>query len=75
MKQMNTRIILTLLLFIAGFTRAAAQTVPGDDFMRSMGKMYVVVAAIVAIFLGIVLFMIYLERRLTKLENQTKEHD
>ena len=40
------------------------------DFMRSIGKIYVVVAVIVAIFLGIIVFLIFLDRRLTKLENQ-----
>ncbi|MEN0003233.1 MAG: CcmD family protein [Bacteroidota bacterium] len=48
----------------------------GDaDFMRSIGKIYVVVAVIVAIFIGIVLFLVYLDRKLTKLENQIKEDD
>lgn len=51
-----------------------AQT-DNNDFVRSMGKMYVVVAVIVAIFIGIVLFLIYLDRRLTKLEDQIKNHD
>jgi CcmD family protein len=46
----------------------------GEDFMRSMGKMYVVVAVIVAIFIGIILFLIFLDKRLTKLENQIKEN-
>jgi len=45
------------------------------DFMRSMGKMYVVVAVIVTVFLGIVAFLIYLDRKLNKLENQIKDHD
>ena len=45
----------------------------GGDFMRSIGKIYVVVAVIVAIFIGIVVFLIYLERKLTKLENQIKD--
>jgi CcmD family protein len=45
------------------------------DFMRSTGKIYVVVAVILAIFIGIVLFLIYLDRKLTKLENQIKAND
>ena len=49
---------------------------PADpDFMRSTGKIYVVVAVIVAIFIGIILFLIYLDRKLTKLENQISNHD
>ena len=43
--------------------------------MRSTGKVYVVVAVIVTIFIGIVLFLIYLDRKLTKLENQINDND
>lgn len=43
--------------------------------MRSMGKMYVVVAVIAAIFVGIVIFLVYLDRKLTRLENQINHHD
>lgn len=51
---------------------AAAQS---TDFLRSIGKIYVVVAVILAIFLGIIAFLIYLDRKLTKLENQIKENE
>ena len=61
------------MLFLA-LTALSAQA-GSSDFMRSMGKIYVVVAVIVAIFIGIVLFLIYLDRKLTKLENQINEHD
>ena len=40
------------------------------DFMRSMGKMYVVVAVIIVVFIGIVIYLVSLERKITKLENQ-----
>lgn len=52
----------------------SAQT-ESADFMRSIGKIYVVVAVIVAIFIGIVIFLYYLDRKLTRLENQIKDHD
>lgn len=45
------------------------------DFMRSIGKIYVVVAVIVAIFLGLILFLIYLDRRLTKLEHKLNHNE
>lgn len=41
-----------------------------DDFARSMGKMNVVIAVIVTVFIGIVIFLIYMERRLAKIEKQ-----
>ena len=47
-----------------------AQTSEGPDFFQSIGKMYVVVGVITLIFIGIVFFLIYLDRKLTKLEKQ-----
>ena len=44
-----------------------------QDFMRSIGKMYVVYGVIVVIFIVLVIFLIYLDRRLTKLENQIND--
>jgi len=57
-----------LMLAFLPFTSLLAQT--DADFMRSMGKMYVVVAVIVAIFIGIVIYLFSMDRKLTKLENQ-----
>jgi CcmD family protein len=65
--------ILTALVFFFALSSATAQS-NSRDFMRSMGKMYVVVAVIVAVFMGIVLFLVFLDRRLTKIENQIKDH-
>jgi CcmD family protein len=47
-----------------------AQGEHSADFMRSIGKIYVVVGVIVATFLGIVAYLIYLDRKLTNIENQ-----
>ena len=38
------------------------------DTMRSNGKIYVVVAVIITIFVGIIIYLIRLDRKLTKLE-------
>ena len=65
--------LFTTLLFLLFSNHLSAQT-GSTDFMRSMGKMYVVVAVIVTIFIGIVLFLVFLDRRLTKIENQIKEN-
>lgn len=45
------------------------------SLMLQSGKVYVVVAVIIALFIGIVFFLIYLDRKLTKLENQIKEDE
>lgn len=52
----------------------AAQGEGSPDFMRSLGKMYVVVGVIVLVFLGIVALLWWLDRRLTKLEAQISDH-
>lgn len=65
------RIPLTILALLLMNTVANAQT--DADFARSMGKMYVVVAVIVAAFIGIVFFLIYMERRVSKMEKNLDE--
>jgi len=42
--------------------------------MRSIGKIYVVVAVILAIFAGIIIFLIYLDRKISRLEKQFEEN-
>lgn len=46
----------------------AQNTVEMADGMRQSGKIYVVVGVIVIIFIGIILFLLSLEKRLKKLE-------
>lgn len=60
---------LTILFLTTILTTATAQAESGD-FMRSIGKIYAVVAVIVLIFIGIVAFLIYLERRIARMEDQ-----
>ncbi len=57
------------LLFLATITTANAQT-ESPDFMRSTGKIYVTIAVLCIIFTGIVLFLIHLDRKLTRLEKE-----
>jgi len=41
------------------------------DTMRSNGKIYVVVAVLTLIFLGIILFLVNLDRKVKQLEDDT----
>lgn len=59
------------LLFISLFTWAQERQVEMADTMRSNGKIYVVVAVILTIFAGIILYLIRLDRKITKLEKQS----
>ncbi len=46
------------------------KTVEMADLMRSNGKIYVVVAVILTIFLGLLLYLVRLERKIAKLEKR-----
>lgn len=56
------------LLLIHLLATAQNDKVEMADIMRSNGKIYVVVAVIVTIFAGIIIYLIRLDRKLTKLE-------
>lgn len=65
----------TLLLCLAVATICAQSAAePPADFLRSIGKLYVVVAVIVVVFLGIAFYLWRLDRRMTDLENQIDDH-
>lgn len=44
----------------------------GQDFFQAIGKMYVVVAVILVIFVGISLYLWRLDRRISQLEKKNK---
>jgi hypothetical protein len=68
---MKHKIILSLfLLLINLFAFAQNQNVEMADTFRSNGKIYVVVAVILTIFAGIIIYLIRLDRKLTKLEKE-----
>ncbi len=47
-----------------------AQGVDMAETMRSEGKIYVVVGVIAIIFIGLVVYLISLDRRISKMENR-----
>jgi len=57
-----------LFLSIAMQAQSSSNEPDMADIMRSNGKIYVVVAVLTVIFLGIVVFLISLDRKLNKLE-------
>jgi len=64
------KIFSLLFVFLTTILTSAHAQVESVDFMRSIGKIYAVVAVIVLIFIGILLFLIYLERKVSRIENQ-----
>ena len=73
MLKASKQALATIFITILPFTFLLAQE--DTDFMRSMGKMYVVVAVIVAIFIGIVIYLVSLDRKISKLENQIIDNE
>jgi CcmD family protein len=68
---MIKRTLLALALMITRFTLFAQETtnkVEMADTLRQNGKIYVVVAVILIIFIGIILYLVRLDRKISKLE-------
>ena len=65
------RLLTFLMLMLASFTSALAQgneTAKEATGLRADGKIYVVVLVVVVILLGLVLYIIRLDRKISKLE-------
>jgi CcmD family protein len=74
-KAVKTKSIFSFVLLFLAPLILFAQEGQGQDFLRNIGKIYVVVAVIVIIFIGIVLFLFFLDRRIRKIENQIFENE
>jgi CcmD family protein len=64
--------IFTLLVIYFYSLNASAQA-PEADFLRSTGKIYSVITAIVIIFLLLALYLYRLDRKISKLENTIRD--
>lgn len=64
--------ILFFLSSILFTSTSKAQDIEMADQMRSSGKIYVVVAVIVTIFTGIIIYLINLDKKISKLEKEVK---
>ena len=66
--------IITLFLFLAAFIITQAQDgtkkIEMADLMRSNGRIYVVVAVMLTILIGLVLYVVRLDRKISRFEKQ-----
>lgn len=70
---MIRKVLLSTLLFFINFFAFAqdtAQSADMADTMRSNGKIYVVVAVILTIFAGLIIYLVRLDKKLTRLEKE-----
>jgi len=66
--------LLILLLTLLNNVMSAQDTIDMADTMRSNGKIYVVVGVISIIFIGIIVYLIRLDVKISKIEkNQNKK--
>jgi CcmD family protein len=73
--NMKKAISLIMTLIFLSLNAANAQSTGEVDFMRNTGMMYVVVGVILIIFIGIIVYLINIDRKLTKLENQINQNE
>lgn len=66
------KLILFVLFQFVFFTISAQEQ---ESILRSSGKIYVVVSVLVTIFLGILIYLIAIDKKITKLEEQNKKEE
>jgi peptidoglycan/LPS O-acetylase OafA/YrhL len=72
MQKIRTLFFLLSLLLLSLFMQAqqgTGKSVIGET-MRSSGRIYVVVAVMVTILAGLILYLVRLEKKITKLEKE-----
>jgi hypothetical protein len=62
------KLLITLLFSLFCSSVTMAQDVEMADIMRSNGKIYVVVAVIATIFIGLMIYLIRIDKKVQKLE-------
>ncbi len=71
MKLINRKKIFSIVMMLCISVLANAQdTDKQNDLMRSNGRIYVVIAVMLTILIGLVLYIVRLDRKLTKLEKE-----
>ena len=68
MLRKSVTLLLSLLITLTGLAQEAP--VEMADSMRANGKIYVVVAVLATVFVGIVVYLVMLDRKVTRLEKQ-----
>jgi hypothetical protein len=70
---MKTKLFLLVLFLITSVAQAQTEGPQMAELFREQGKIYVVISVIAIIFRSIVFFLIYLERKLKRLEKELEE--
>ena len=69
------KLSLTTILALLHFSVLAQQEVEMADTLRSEGKIYVVVAIMLVIFVGLIGYLFLMDRKVTRLEKKISQRD
>jgi len=73
---MKTKLLIFLFLTIGSNIAAQTSSIESEtmaDLMRSNGKIYVVVAVVATILIGLIAYMIRVEKKISTLEKEQKK--
>ena len=71
MKYLKKTTALFLMLLLSAASIAQDKDVSVADTMRSNGRIFVVVAVVLTILTGLILYLVRLDRKITKLEKES----
>lgn len=71
MKGILKSVILITILFLSQAVSAQEKTVTMADTMRSNGRIYVVLAVVLTILAGLILYVFRLDRKISRLEKES----
>lgn len=74
MQSLIKNILASVLLFVTMIANAQEEVEMADG-MRSEGKIYVVVGIILIVLIGLVLYLVSIDRKVKKLENLLGERN
>ena len=72
MKLLKSLTVLSLIL-ISSIVSAQPSEIEMADAMLESGKIYVVIAVLCTVFMGLVVYTIMIDRKLSKLEKEVNE--
>ena len=72
MKEIVKLMLLLLVSLVSTMVNAQDQ-VEMADTMRSEGKIYVVVAIVLVIFIGLIIYLVTMDRKITRIEKRLTE--
>lgn len=68
-----TKVLLAIVFLAVSQMTIGQEKVEMADGMRSSGKIYVVVAVLAIIFAGLLIFLINIDRKVSKLEKESQK--